>query len=406
MDNEHVKQEEKNLVIVGPKEYVKPEPDGGYTLEVPGYRSSRGSSSIYINPEHVDKITVLVQPFNAYSPAKVEGPAVLWSYADGHGKVLGAILIRNREFTMWVPGTHDHGPGEKYRGFVGSDGSISWSELPVGKTLEMPGQEQERQQRDTDKPGELVVKGDRQYVRRVEGGYMIQMPSAARNAGDARIFIPDNYVDRVVFLTKHYNARSSAKISGPAVLWSYADGHGMELGAVLERGKEFTLWVPDHHDHGPGEKYKGFVGTDGEISCKKLPTAPFLKLPEEEEKEEKQENKGQETDERKDIPVYTDGYKSSLWVEGDGYTLEVPSMASMRRRAMVHIPASAVDKVAILMIGGDVTVEGPAVLWQYGDHHGRRTAAVLLRGKGFRAGSRRGFVNEDGTIEWLDKEKY
>ena len=125
MDNEHVKQEEKNLVIVGPKEYVKPEPDGGYTLEVPGYRSSRGSSSIYINPEHVDKITVLVQPFNAYSPAKVEGPAVLWSYADGHGMELGAVLERGKEFTLWVPDHHDHGPGEKYKGFVGTDGEIS-----------------------------------------------------------------------------------------------------------------------------------------------------------------------------------------------------------------------------------------------------------------------------------------
>ncbi len=399
MDNE------KKLVIVGPEEYVKPEPDGGYTLEVPGYRSSRGSSSIYINPEHVDKITVLVQPFNAYSPAKVEGPAVLWSYADGYGKVLGAILIRNREFVMWVPGTHDHGPGEKYRGFVGSDGSISWSELPVGKTLEMQEQEQEqeRQQRETGQSGELIVKGDRQYVRRVEGGYMIQMPGAARNAGDARIFIPDNYVDRVVFLTKHYNARSSAKISGPAVLWSYADGHGMELGAVLERGKEFTLWVPDHQTMDPEKNTKGSWGRTEKYHTKKLPTAPFLKLPEGENEGDEEE---QRTGERKKIPVYTDGYKSQLWVEGDGYTLEVPSMASMRRRAMVHIPASAVDKVAILMIGGDVTVEGPAVLWQYGDHHGRKTAAVLLRGKPFRAGSRRGFVNEDGTIEWLDKEKY
>lgn len=399
--------ENDGLVVVGPKDYLKPENDGGYTLEIPGYRSSRGSSSIYINPEHFDKITVLVKPFNAYSPAKVEGPAVLWSYADGHGKVLGAILIRNREFTMWVPGTHDHGPGEKYRGFVGSDGSISWSELPVGKTLEMT-QQDEQGQESTGKPGELIVKGDKEYVRRVEGGYMVQMPSSARNAGDARIFIPDNYVNRVVFLTKHYNAANAAKISGPAVLWSYADGHGMELGAVLERGKEFTLWVPDHHDHGPGEKYKGFVGMDGEISYKKLPTAPFLKLPEEEKGEEEPEKKEEtkQEGEKKDIAVYTDGYKSHLWPEGDGYTLEVPSMASMRRRAMVHIPASAFDKVVVMMIGGDVTVEGPAVLWEYGDHHGRRTAAVLLRGKPFRAGSRRGFVHEDGTIEWLDKEKY
>lgn len=396
--------ENDGLVVVGPTDYLRKENDGGYVLDIPGYRSRRGSSSIYINPEHFDKITVLVRPFNAYEPAKVEGPAVLWSYADGHGKVLGAILLRNREFTMWVPGTHDHGPGEKYRGFVGADGTISWSELPVGRTLDIP-QADEHGQTDNGEGGELVVKGDKSYVRRVEGGYMVQMPSSARNAGEARIFIPDNYVNRVVFMTKDYNAYEPAKVSGPAVLWSYADGHGRELGAVLERGKEFTLWVPDHHDHGPGEKYKGFVGADGNITYKKLPTAPFLKLPEEEKEDAKDNGQDTEQQEGKDIPVYTDGYKSRLWKEGDGYTLEVPSMASMRRRAMVHIPASAVDKVAVLMVGGDVTVEGPAVLWTYGDHHGRRTAAVLLRGKEFRLSGRRGLVREDGTIEWIDKEK-
>lgn len=116
------------------------------------------------------------------------------------------------------------------------------------------------------------------HLRPVVGGMEFSVPCRASSAHEARVFIPEEKFDRTVVAMWAFNARTPASISGQAVAWSYADGHGMRLGAVLRRGGEFELWLPGYHSHGPGERYRGSVSPDGEVSLVPLPTAKEVQL--------------------------------------------------------------------------------------------------------------------------------
>jgi len=124
-------------------------------------------------------------------------------------------------------------------------------------------------------PAELMVDTDagqypwpadayRPRIDVVRGGVEILAGHAAGAVGYQRFLREQDY-PRVVVLRWGYNSRKAATISGPAVAWSYADGHGMEMVAVLRRGESFRLWVPGSHSHGPGQTWYGAVGADGVI---------------------------------------------------------------------------------------------------------------------------------------------
>ena len=127
----------------------------------------------------------------------------------------------------------------------------------------------------------LVIDTDLQgkpYLRVFPDGVEVEVASRARAAKRATVFLPRESFEKVVLFRRKFNARTPATITGPAVAWSYADGHGMELVAVLRRGAEFELWLPGHHGHGPGTRYRGRVEADGAVRLERLPSAPRLEV--------------------------------------------------------------------------------------------------------------------------------
>jgi len=84
-------------------------------ISVPSRARAAGRAT-HVFPNAPDMI-VLLQSFNARTPGHVKschGVVKRWSYADGHGKILGAVFRRVRpdwEIVVWLPGFHDHGKG-------------------------------------------------------------------------------------------------------------------------------------------------------------------------------------------------------------------------------------------------------------------------------------------------------
>lgn len=83
---------------------------------------------------------------------------------------------------------------------------------------------------------------------------------------------------KVVVAAWNFNARQPATITGDAVAWKYADGHGCRLVAILRRGKEAELWIPGHHGHGPGTRTKLTISADGQITETELPSARIVEI--------------------------------------------------------------------------------------------------------------------------------
>lgn len=129
-------------------------------------------------------------------------------------------------------------------------------------------------------PEGLILDSDGGYVEveEVAGGVEIAAKCRETARGSARRFLATDDYASVVVLRRRFNATSAATVSGPAVVWSYADGHGMEILAVLRRGFEFVLWTPGHHGHGPGTSLAGEVMPTGEIRWAKLPSAKRIIL--------------------------------------------------------------------------------------------------------------------------------
>jgi hypothetical protein len=128
--------------------------------------------------------------------------------------------------------------------------------------------------------GGLIVHTDwdTSFLREVEGGVEIRVACRARSANMASVFIPREHFDKIVVLRRSFNARVPARIEGEGVLWWYADGHGMELVAVIRRNSTFELWLPGHHSHGPGTRYRGYVDSEGNLKLELLPSAKRLEL--------------------------------------------------------------------------------------------------------------------------------
>ena len=127
----------------------------------------------------------------------------------------------------------------------------------------------------------LMVNSDvpgKPYMRVFPDGVEVEVASRARAAKRATVFLPRESFEKIVLFRRGYNSRTPGTISGPAVAWSYADGHGLELVAVLRRGAEFELWLPGHHGHGPGTRYRGRVEVDGTVRLERLPSAPRLEV--------------------------------------------------------------------------------------------------------------------------------
>lgn len=116
------------LIIHG-RPLVK-EVEGGVIVRAPCAARMTSHATIFVPQELFDKIVVYEHSFNARNPARIEGPAVSWKYSDGHGMSLVAILKRGEEFSLWVPGFHDHGPGTSFKGFVTESGEIVLKEIP------------------------------------------------------------------------------------------------------------------------------------------------------------------------------------------------------------------------------------------------------------------------------------
>jgi len=116
------------------------------------------------------------------------------------------------------------------------------------------------------------------YFDETIDGVQIQIPSKQRSKVAASCFIHNDDLQKVVFLCVGYNSRESATISGRGVVWDYSDGHGMKLGAVVRRNSEFEIWIPGHHGHGPGERYKCKVDNEGNLSTRQQATAPPLSI--------------------------------------------------------------------------------------------------------------------------------
>ncbi|CAB1129552.1 protein of unknown function [Candidatus Hydrogenisulfobacillus filiaventi] len=120
--------------------------------------------------------------------------------------------------------------------------------------------------------------GHRPAIVPVMGGVEIHAACRASAARVASTFLREEDFSRVVVLRRGYNAMTAATIVGSAVVWSYADHHGMELVAVLRRGGEFEMWLPGHHGHGPGARWRGVVREDGSIDWRRLPSGPALSV--------------------------------------------------------------------------------------------------------------------------------
>ena len=98
-------------------------------------------------------------------------------------------------------------------------------------------------------------------------GIEIGVPSAGRGASSARYVLRTEAAEKVAFLMEGFNSRrSEGSITGPGVVWSYADGHGMKLGAVLKRGSKSVMWLPGHHGHGPGQTCDVLANDDGTVT--------------------------------------------------------------------------------------------------------------------------------------------
>lgn len=109
-------------------------------------------------------------------------------------------------------------------------------------------------------------------VEDVEGGIRVGVSSCATMKGRASIFLTTEQLNRCVLLRVGFNARNAATITGDAVRWAYADGHGMCLAAVLTPGTA-ELWVPGHHGHGPGSKIRLELTESLELTAVPLPGA-------------------------------------------------------------------------------------------------------------------------------------
>jgi hypothetical protein len=115
-------------------------------------------------------------------------------------------------------------------------------------------------------------------IRPVEGGLEIQAPSRATGQKAATRFLRSELFDQVVLLVVGFNSRVPARVTGPAVVWSYADGHGMKLYAILRRSSTAELWTPGHHGHGPGTTRHLIVHADGMVTASLRPSALEVKL--------------------------------------------------------------------------------------------------------------------------------
>jgi CRISPR-associated protein Csx16 len=109
---------------------------------------------------------------------------------------------------------------------------------------------------------------DRWWPTKMPGGYRVSVGSRA--TGHASRFIPYAKAREVGVFVAGFNSRTPAAVSGPGVLWSYSDGHGMQVIAILSRGGEAELWMPGHHGHGAGRKYILRCDAAGKISSEEL----------------------------------------------------------------------------------------------------------------------------------------
>jgi CRISPR-associated protein Csx16 len=109
---------------------------------------------------------------------------------------------------------------------------------------------------------------DRWSATKMPGGYRVSVGSRA--TGDASRFIPYARVLEVGVFVAGFNSRTPAAVSGPGVLWSYSDGHGMQVIAILARGSDAELWMPGHHGHGAGRLYILRCDAAGKISSCEL----------------------------------------------------------------------------------------------------------------------------------------
>lgn len=98
-------------------------------------------------------------------------------------------------------------------------------------------------------------------------GLRLSVKSCARAVGAAQKVIRAEEAENIAFFSETFNSRRSvARIIGDGVVWSYADSHGMVLGAVLRRGTTANLWLPGTHGHGPGTNYLVTAANDGTVT--------------------------------------------------------------------------------------------------------------------------------------------
>ncbi|GGA59661.1 hypothetical protein GCM10007416_35790 [Kroppenstedtia guangzhouensis] len=102
-------------------------------------------------------------------------------------------------------------------------------------------------------------------------GVEIRCPSRGRMKNTATAYVAAKNLSRCVLLVRGCGGRRAGIIEGPAVKWSYSDGHGGTLWAVLERGKSFNMSIPPGF-HGPMKKSRGYVHPDGRIEWEEEPS--------------------------------------------------------------------------------------------------------------------------------------
>jgi hypothetical protein len=99
--------------------------------------------------------------------------------------------------------------------------------------------------------------GRQPELHAVADGVVIRAKSRGKMKDMATCHISQADFSKIVIIRIGYNSRSSATIDGDGVVWSYADGHGMELVAVVRRGTEIVIKAPGHYN------YKYRISDDG-----------------------------------------------------------------------------------------------------------------------------------------------